>query len=130
MLRKLIISSNLTGIVEGYNMKFCKTSIKKCKCSRQCYWEKQYLTRKQRETLTKQERSKLYAKRRSTTMKFCTKCHKQKPLSVFAEYRPGHYTSWCKQCTRKWNPHCYPPKNDGQLRVIFERQNENEKLHK
>lgn len=44
-------------------MKFCKTSPKQRACVRQCYWERINLTRTQRETLTKQERNKLYAER-------------------------------------------------------------------
>jgi len=44
-------------------MKFCKISPKQRACARQCYWEKNNLTRTQRETLTKQERNKLYAER-------------------------------------------------------------------
>ncbi len=52
---------------------------------------------------------------------YCIKCFKKKPLSAFTEYRPNHYHNWCKMCIKK-TAICYPPKNDDQPHIIFDKE--------
>ena len=54
-------------------------------------------------------------------MRDCRKCFKEKSLSAFAQYRPEHYHAWCRACVKKTTTR-YPPKDDGQLHTIFDKE--------